>query len=71
MEKNWKLVNDKHIWEGWFVSDFIRELELTLPQQGLKTKDDVRKWCKSEQPYYKKHIPEVANHFINKLNLNK
>lgn len=70
MEKNCKLVNDKHIWEGWFVSDFIRELEVTFPYQKFKTKEDVRKWCKSEQPYYKKHIPQVANHFIKKANLN-
>ena len=71
MEKNWKMVNDKHVWEGWWVSDFIRELEETFPYQDLKTKDDVRKWCKRAQPYYKKHIPQVANHFINKLNLSK
>lgn len=61
--------NDKHIWEGWYVSDFIENLEVTFPYQTFKTKDEVRKWCKSEQPYYKKHIPQVANHFIKKANL--
>jgi hypothetical protein len=61
--------NDKHIWEGWHVSDFIENLEVTFPYQTFKTKDEVRKWCKSEQPYYKKHIPQVANHFIKKAKL--
>ena len=61
--------NDKHIWEGWYVSDFIESLEVTFPYQTFKTKDEVRAWCKDEQPYYKKHIPEVANHFIKKVNL--
>jgi hypothetical protein len=61
--------NNRHIWEGWTVQDFINELEITFRYQQFKTKDDVKKWCKSEQPYYKKHIPEVANHFIKKANL--
>lgn len=61
--------NDKHIWEGWHVSDFIESLEVTFPYQTFKTRDEVRMWCKNEQPYYKKHIPQVANHFIKKANL--
>lgn len=63
------MANNRHIWEGWTVQDFIDELELTFKYQKFKTKDDVKKWCKSEQPYYKKHIPEVANYFIKKANL--
>ena len=61
--------NDRHIWEGWTVNDFIKYLEITFPYQNFKTKDDVKQWCKSEQPYYKKHIPEVAKHFIQKARL--
>jgi len=61
--------NDRHIWEGWTVNDFINELEITFPYQTFKTKDDVKQWCKSEQPYYKKHIPEVAKYFIQKAGL--
>jgi hypothetical protein len=61
--------NDKHIWEGWHVSDFIENLEVAFPYQNFKTKDEVRIWCKSEQPYYKKHIPQVANYFIKKAKL--
>jgi hypothetical protein len=61
----------RHVWEGWHTQDFINDLEIIFPfaKPSLKTKEDVRKWCKSEQPYYKKHIPEVANHFIKKANL--
>ena len=57
---------DKHIWEGWTVGDFIDNLELTYKYQTFHSKDDIKKWCKSDQPYYKRHIPEVANYFINK-----
>lgn len=60
---------NRHIWEGWTVQDFIDELELIFQYQTFKTKEDVKKWCKSEQPYYKKHIPEVANYFIKKAGL--
>ena len=57
---------DKHIWEGWTVGDFIDDLELTYKYQTFHSKDDIKKWCKSEQPYYKRYIPQVANYFINK-----
>ena len=58
--------NNKHIWEGWTVQDFIDELEVTFPYQTFNNNQEVKDWCKSEQPYYKKNIPEVANHFITK-----
>ena len=67
----------KHIWEGWIVQDFIDELEPTFNMiqsnnSWIKkfTKDDIqrlKKWCMENQPYYKKHIPEVFNYFKNKL----
>lgn len=57
---------DKHIWEGWTVGDFIDELEVTFPYQNFKSKEDVKKWCMNEQPYYKKNIPEVTKYFQNK-----
>jgi len=59
----------KHIWEGWTVQDFIDELEIFFQHQTFKDKQEVRDWCKDNQPYYKKHIPEVANHFIKKAGL--
>lgn len=60
---------NRHIWEGWTAQDFINELELTFPYQKFSTKEDIKNWCKSEQPYYKKHIPEVASYFIKKAGL--
>jgi len=60
---------DKHVWEGWTVGDFIDALEITFKFQSFKSKNDLKNWCKSEQPYYKKHIPEVYNYFLQKTNL--
>lgn len=61
--------NNKHIWEGWTVQDFINELEITFRYQSFKTKEELKQWCKSEQPYYKKHIPEVYKHFLSKAKI--
>jgi hypothetical protein len=68
---------DKHIWEGWTVGKFIEELEPTFDQiQGgnswmkpLQTKEQIKDWCKSNQPYYKKHIPDVVNYFVDRAGL--
>ena len=54
---------EKHIWEGWTVRDFIEALEVRLMYQDFKDRDELKKWCMSEQPYYKKYIPEVVKHF--------
>jgi hypothetical protein len=66
---------NKHIWEGWTVQSFIDELEPTFNQimnnqsweKPFKTKDELKEWCKDNQPYYKKHIPDVVNYFLSKL----
>ena len=68
---------NKHIWEGWTVQSFITELEWLLERiqtnnshvKPLTTKAELKAWCKDNQPYYKKHIPEVVNHFAKKYNL--
>ena len=68
---------DKHIWEGWTVSDFIDELEPMFNQitqnqswqKPFESKEELKRWCMDNQPYYKKHIPEVYNHFKSKINL--
>jgi len=70
---------DKHIWEGWTVGDFIDDLEPSFDtiQNGndwglntkFKEKSDLKKWVKENQPYYKKHIPEVYNYFLQKSRL--
>ena len=69
---------NKHIWEGWTVGNFIEEINPTfnfiLKQYGVKhweNNSGLKKWIKQEQPYYKKHIPEVYKYFLNKLNTNK
>ena len=58
--------NTRHVWEGWTVQDFIDDLEVTFEYQRFVDKKQLKDWCKSEQPYYKKHIPEVYNHFLKK-----
>ena len=70
---------DKHIWEGWTVGDFIDEVEpfFDTIQNGndwglntkFKDKSELKKWVKDNQPYYKKHIPEVYNYFRKKSGL--
>jgi hypothetical protein len=63
------MINSKHIWEGWTVQDFINELEFSFKYKKFKSRQELKNWCKSEQPYYKKHIPEVYNHFLKKSGL--
>ena len=75
-----KINLNKHIWEGWSVGDFIKEINPTfewiIKQYGAKAKhfisdSELKEWIKQEQPYYKKHIPEVYKYFLNKLNNEK
>lgn len=68
---------NKHIWEGWLVQDFINELNelvtIALAKKShfktIQTKKDLKEFCMSNQPYYKKYIPEVVEHFAQKFNL--
>lgn len=74
-----KIDYNKHIWEGWTVKDFIEELKpqfntrlSNAEEFGNKPfvdKNDLKQWCIDNQPYYKKYIPEVVNHFNKELNL--
>jgi len=65
---------NKHIWEGWTVGMFINELEPNVKmimngdswKKPFETKKDIELWCKDNQPYYKKTIPDVVNYFANK-----
>lgn len=69
--------NNKHIWEGWTVQSFIDELEPLFNmimegsswQKPFKSKEELKSWCMDNQPYYKKHIPGVFNHFKQKAGL--
>ena len=66
---------NKHVCEGWTVGAFIADLEPTFNQimngyswqKPFKSKEEIKKWCMDNQPYYKKHIPEVVNYFANKI----
>lgn len=68
---------NKHIWEGWKVIDFINAVEpfaeaLVANSKDFNipvTKKDIRECCIDYQPYYKKYIPEVVEHFCNKYNI--
>lgn len=70
-----KIDKNKHIWEGWTVGDFITELEPTFNtiqsnqswRKPFKNADELKEWCKDQQPYYKKHIPEVFEYFKSKI----
>ena len=72
-----KIDYNKHIWEGWLVQDFINELDklviIALAGEShfktIQTKKDLKEFCMSNQPYYKKYIPEVVEHFAQKFNL--
>ena len=58
---------DRHIWEGWTVRAFIKELapqvEMIMSGQSwrepFRNKQELADWCRDNQPYYKKRIPEV------------
>ena len=67
----------RHIWEGWTVQSFIDDLEPTLAtiQAGNSwlrprtSRDELKKWCMENQPYYKEYIPEVVNYFAEKYQI--
>lgn len=68
---------NRNVWEGWTPKDFIDELEPSLDvimqgnswQKPFQTKKDMVEWIKTNQPYYKKSIPEVNSYFAKKYNL--
>jgi hypothetical protein len=74
-----KINLNKHIWEGWTVQSFIDDLEPTFDRivsnsrefgtQSFKDKNELKKWCMDNQPYYKKYIPDVVNYFAKKLGM--
>lgn len=72
-----KIDYNKHIWEGWTVQNFIDDLapQLSIIMCGnswrnpIEDKTALKVWCIANQPYVKKHIPEVVEHFAIKYNL--
>ena len=71
--------NNRHIWEGWHVSDFIEALEPDFDRimnnsswrKPWVDEKELKAWVKDNQPYYKKHIPEVYSHFKKKWKFSK
>ena len=62
---------DKHIWEGWTVGDFIDDIEPMFNMCApFHDKQSLKRWVAQEQPYYKKHIPEVYNYFLKNQDYN-
>lgn len=67
----------RHVWEGWCVRDFIRELEPQLDMvmhslswnRPITNLSQLRKWCMDNQPYYKRYIPEVVSYFARKYSI--
>ena len=58
------------VWEGWTVQSFIDDLDLMVRikvRQGeVTTPAQMKSFCKDNQPYYKKPIPEVYKYFTEK-----
>ena len=68
---------DTVIFEGWTIKSFINELypEVDMIMRGeswvkpFKTREEIKRWCIDNQPYYKKYIPEVVNFFCGRYNI--
>jgi hypothetical protein len=73
--KTKKIDFEKHVWEGWCVLDFINHLTPQFNmimnngswQKPFKSRDEIKKWCMDNQPYYKKYIKEVVDYFYQQL----
>ena len=67
----------REVWEGWTVQDFIDNLSDTIEMimsnksyiKPFKTKTDMAKFIRENQPYYKKSIREVNDYFAKKYSL--
>lgn len=72
-----KINYDKHVWEGWTVADFINSLNPQIEtimnggswHKPFTSKKELADWCRDNQPYYKKSIPDVVKHFANAYGL--
>lgn len=68
---------NREVYEGWLVKDFVEALEDDISYimadtsiiPPFRNKDELKKYCMDNQPYYKRYIPEVVEHFANKYNI--
>ena len=68
---------NRHILDVWTVGIFISKLapivEMIMTGQSWRrpftSKAELADWCRENQPFYKKRIPAVNNHFAKMYNL--
>lgn len=68
---------NKHVYEGWRVIDFINNLKplVDMVMEGhsyikpFNNRKELAKFCTDNQPYIKKIIPEVIEHFCSVYNI--
>ena len=69
---------DREVCEGWTPRDFINAMKVEIAtimaggsiHKPFKSKLELEVYLISNQPYYKKKIPEVIEYFSNKYGLN-
>lgn len=68
---------ERVIYEGWTAKDFIEALAMQMKaimqgdswREPFRTKKELAEWCRENQPYYKRSIPEVVGYFARMYNL--
>ena len=72
-----KINLEKHIYEGWCVKHFIKELQpcMDMVMRGqswhkpFETREDVKQYTMDYQPYYKKPIADVIEYFCQRYGI--
>ena len=64
---------EKEIWEGWTVQNFIDDIDFAIDSAfkagNIRNREELKRCCIDNQPYYKKYIPEVVEYFSKKYNI--
>ena len=68
---------DRNVWEGWTPRDFIEALEPSIDmimtdrswRGPFTSKTELAEYCRDNQPFYKKRVPEVVSYFSEKYGL--
>lgn len=77
MPKTAKRDLDRNVWEGWTPRDFIEALEPSIDmimtdrswRGPFTSKAELAEYCRDNQPFYKKRVPEVVSYFSEKYGL--
>ena len=77
MPKTVKRDLDRNVWEGWTPRAFIEALEPSIRtimdgrswRDPFTSKAELAEYCRDNQPYYKKRVPEVVDYFANAYGL--